>query len=181
MTSLSLFRIPKKSHLGQTLQRQALTISPCGNSAEAIHHPTEQIPTPVPLKTDLQFSVKLRCFAFLPYSTSPFLRRTVITRAIRCSRRQENHQNPREPQVQEISFYSLPKLIKLLSKEAQMPRIGIRRRRSTELSVRRASENHPLKFCSRVWTKETNLIAIFSDWHFEVEHPASRNLILHPN
>lgn len=62
---------PQKSHLGQTLQRQALTISPCGNSADAIHHSTEQIPTPAPLKTDLQFSVKLRCFAFLPYSTSP--------------------------------------------------------------------------------------------------------------
>lgn len=52
--------------------------------------------------------------------------------------------------------------------------------RSSSLLVG-ASENHPLKFRSRVWTKGTNLIAIFSDWHFEVEHPASRNLILHPN
>lgn len=89
--------------------RRALTISPFCNSTYAIYHPAEQIPTPVPLKTDLQFSVKWRCCTWfsLWQTNGDYKAHQMLLQTGKPSEPPESP-SPRD--------YSLPKLIKPLSK-----------------------------------------------------------------
>lgn len=102
--SLALSNPREPHHLRQILQTPS--ISPFSNSTEAIYHPAEQIPTPAPLKTDLQFSVKWRCFFSLLFVIFPFVDEQWLQGpSIGCSCRQESRQNPQRAQVQEIIHY----------------------------------------------------------------------------
>lgn len=137
------------------------SISPFSNSTEAIYHPAEQIPTPVPLKTDLQFSVRWRCFVSLLYMIFPFADEQWLQGPSDALADRKAGKTPREPKSKRLF---ITQTYQALIKEAPSPWIGTKKRLSTELSACQDSEKHLLKFsCSRVWTKETNLIATFVD------------------
>lgn len=91
----------------------SLSISPFSNSTEAIYHPVEQIPTPVPLKTDLQFSVKWRCFVSLLNVIFPFADEQWLQGPLGALADRKAGKTPESPSPRD---YSLPKLIKPLSK-----------------------------------------------------------------
>lgn len=110
-----------------------------------MYHTLLQIFTPVPIKTDLQFAVKLRCFIFLLYVIFLFPTND-DTGAITSWHRQENAiKIPESPNPRNFILFIIKPYQRLIKRDSETMdrKYGNMKR----ISVEHLAKKFPLKFC----------------------------------